>query len=486
MKIEAEDESQKELVRLLVEKACNDKLKSLKNGIIKKVWEAEVSGNRYLIKAHYPNRILQKLKHFLFGSRAMCEYRKIIKLQERGLRSPDVVGYLQYGRMSPSFIVVSATEGTELGVLLPQMNESERNELLRRLGEYVRKMHSSGVHHGDLHPGNIFVDDGRFVLLDMPRCRFSKQVSESRGLRDVASLAFGLQTACGDEEALKPFLDGYFGNEEGLRQKVVSMVRRLKKRRMKSRSARCLKESASFCRLRYRGWRIYCRRPLKEQATLWAQMISALETPPERFLKKRNYPAPLGWFRLLFRLGELRNAWYSANRLSVLGVPTVKHLAYIRRITHSGLKEFLITERAEENLQECAHRITMNGEEERKTELISRLIPFLNTLFKNNIYHRDLKAQNILLSGELLMLGDVGALSHRPLNEWRVARMLAQLNASLPGCIPTRIRLRVFFGALKDTPFWERRRWIWSTASALSQKRKEEWVRKVRREGKIL
>jgi len=485
LRIEAKEEAQKELVRKLVEDACGGRLRTHKNSLSKKVWVAEVGGETFIVKSHHPTGILEKLKRLIFGSRSRIEYRNIAAAQERGLPCTIPVGYLEYGRTHPSYLVLRKTPGLELGAVLPDVNGIKREEMLRRLGEYIRSIHSCGVFHGDLHPGNIFVDNERFLILDLQKTRFYKQIPERRIIRDIASLACGIERACKNKIHLAPFWEGYFGDEEGMRNIVESLMKRLKQKRIASRSARCLKESTEFCKFRFRGFKIFCRRSLSEQAMAWAQMILSSAIPPDRFVKVRTYSAPFGWFRAILRLGEMRAAWKSANRLLVLGVPIVKHLTYLRRVSLSGVKEYLITEKVEGNLQEKAHSLIMSNDEGRFIKFTNSLASLLNTIIRNGVYHKDLKAQNILVEGDLLMVGDLGAVSNRGLSEWRLANMIAQLNASLPACIPTGTRMRVFLKAIAGTKFWQKRRLIWNTSEALSEKRKAKWVETVRREGCI-
>ncbi|MCX7702726.1 MAG: hypothetical protein N2234_01295 [Planctomycetota bacterium] len=486
MRIEAKEGSQKELVRRMVEDACSGRLSVRKDSFSKKVWAAEVGNEWFIVKGHYPKGFFEKLKYLLLGSRSRREFYKIAALQERGLACAEAIGFLEYGGTHPSYLVLRKTKGTELGVVLPDVKGVQREEMLRKLGEYVRSVHSCGVFHGDLHPGNIFVEDGRFCLIDVQKTRFFKKHMPDRyAIRDVTSLALGIERACGNSEVLRTFFEGYFGNEEGMRIVIESLMRKMRQRRILSRSARCFKESTEFCKFRFRGFKIFCRRSIKEQAIAWVQILLSLSTPPDKFLKVRSYGAPLGWFRALLGKGELRRAWGAANRLSILGVPTVRHLSYLRRVSLLGLKEFLFMERAEKNFQEKVHSLIMEGDAENLRKATERVASFLNRLIKADVYHKDLKAQNILTDGDLLEVGDLGAVSKRGLSEWRVASMIAQLNASLPSCIGLRVRERVFLRAIQGTRFWAKRRLIWNTAEALSEGRKAQWVELVRREGGI-
>ena len=473
MQVRVREKEREAEVRRVVEEATGGSLPLVKEAMGKRVWRA---GDLF-VKAHTPWRLSERLKQLFIGTRARREFERSLEVQNRGIRCASPVGYVVFRRTGTSFLVVEAEEGTDVGDALRQTPPAERASFLRSLARFVRQMHAAGIFHGDLHPGNILSHNGVFCLLDTVKCRMRKSLSLQEILRDLAQLAWGVWSVAG-EEAAQVLVREYWGNDKARIDATMRRARRYGQRRLRSRSKRCVKKSTRFVRIKTAGWRILCRR---EYADLIDHYITAATHPEGIFCKRRVYRGLWGALRLLLGLGRLLRAWKAAHRLQLLGVPVVEHIAYARRLGLLRSEERLFMERAECNLQQFLWRCVFERRADEAVAIGEKAASSVRKLLLAGVWHGDLKSQNLLVKDGEVVVGDTESVRRRGLTDWRVARMLSQIESSLPRCLPARSRLRVALGVLRGTGFWERRRGILTQAAALAERRRLRWAEQVAR-----
>lgn len=473
VKVVSREKGREKEVLGFVEKASGGMIPLVKEAMGKFVW----CGDGVFVKAHKPRGLLERLKQFFLGARAEREFKRSLEVQNRGVRCANVVGYVVYRRTGTSYLVVQAEKGVDIGEALRCAGEVDRQEMLRRLAVFVRQMHAAGVLHGDLHPGNIISHNNSFCLLDTARCCFKKTLSFSDVVSDLGRLAWGIWTVLG-EEASRFFVAAYWGEDRAGVEATLRRAQQYGRRRLRSRSKRCVKESTGFCRLRVSGWRIISRRKISDRIVHWLPPTS----PPETvFTKVRTYLGPWGALRVLLGFGRLYRGWKAAHKMDVCGVPVVKHLGYARRLGLIRTKEILFMERAEGNLQEVFWRSVFEGRMG-EAHLVGRAVgDAVRRLLLANLWFGDMKVQNLLMLDKGVCFGDTESLRRGGLTDWRVAEMLGQLEASLPRCLPARGRLRIALEVLRGTPFWERRKGIITRAAAIAEKRRDRWASLVAR-----
>jgi len=474
LQVVVRDREREDEVRRLVEEATKGVLPLVKGALGKRVWRAD----GFYVKAHEPKKVLERLKQFFIGARAKREFYRSIGIQNRGVRCANPVGYVVYRRTGTSYLVMEGEEGRDLGEELRSLDGAERAALLRRLAAFIRQMHAAGIHHRDLHPGNILVRDSDFCLLDTVKCCLRKGLRISHRVFDLAQLAWGVWTVAG-EEAARVLVTAYWGEDRTHIEATMRRARRHGRRRFRSRSRRCVKESTQFCRVRMLGWRLISRRDLVDRLEHWL-MVSGSH-PEGVFCKRRSYRGPWGALRLLLGLGRMLRAWKAAHRMVVAGVPTVAHLAYGRRVGFFCSEEVLFMERADSDLQRALWRCIFEGRREEMVALGQAAGAAVRQLIKAGLWHGDMKAQNLLVKGDCVLVGDAESLMRRGLTNWRVAEMLGQMEASLPRCLPLRSRLRIALSILRDTPYWESRKGIITRAGAIAEQRRQEWIALVAR-----
>jgi len=101
----------------------------------------------------------------------------------------------------------------------------ERRNFREALAQFVRGMHRSGVHHGDLKANNILVrGDSEFLVIDLDRAAFFEEVPLERRVSDLAQLnaALGAPVTVGDRLA---FYRAYAGSDREWAVKWKERVR---------------------------------------------------------------------------------------------------------------------------------------------------------------------------------------------------------------------------------------------------------------------
>jgi serine/threonine protein kinase len=259
--------------------------------------------------------------------------------------------------------------------------------------------------------------------------------------------------------------------EESL-QKIHSWMDHLQKRHWKSRTKRCLKESSEFSVERERGIAYYHRRDfpldiLKEMAKEHRQ--SKLEKPSDllkyspkvtvsilgewgKRISVKNYHPPKVWdrFKEHFRRSKGMRAWISGNGLRVRGVPTLKPLGLEEKRDWLGLKESLFFMEVLEGAQELDRYILNSLKDFKERRLFIKVFAqWLSHCHHKDLYHRDMKTCNILVSKEgeswhfyLLDLEDVRL--DKKVHERDLFKNFLQLNTSTPKMITTTDRFRFF------------------------------------------
>ena len=86
-----------------------------------------------------------------------------------------------------------------------------------REAKEIRRLHRTGVYHGDLKATNVLVQDGTFLFVDLDRVRFSEDVPDRDRIFNLAQLNASLTPPLTRTDRLR-FLRAYFGRCASLRK----------------------------------------------------------------------------------------------------------------------------------------------------------------------------------------------------------------------------------------------------------------------------
>src|SRR4030042_3667490 len=136
----------------------------LKKGAEASLFLADWHGRRVIIKERLPKKYRpDQLDLTIRSYRTVHEPQLMHEAKLAGVPTPAIFTV----DVKNAAITMGFIEGNQVKQVLDGLPKSERNELCRRIGELVAKLHIHGVVHGDLTTSNmILTPDGRVFLVD--------------------------------------------------------------------------------------------------------------------------------------------------------------------------------------------------------------------------------------------------------------------------------------------------------------------------------
>ena len=429
----------------------------------------------------------ESFKYLLFPTKARKEWFIASQLQEKNLNIPKPLGWME--KVDRGFVQESyyLSEAIGSGVsLIEEANRLGDHFPLLELAKAVKRMHQAGLIHSDLHAGNFIRDGEILYITDLHGANIVKSLSLRQRLWNLSLLFHSLRSIWGEEEQSK-FMDIYFEGEpfdlrkkEAFLQKVHSWMDLLQRRQWRSRGKRCLKESTEFSVQKEKGVRYYHRRDfplevLKGKVEDHSRLISEkpsdlVKYSPEvtvsilenggKKLSIKNYHPLNAWdrFKEHFRRSKGMRAWIAGNSLRARGIPSLKPLGLAKKSAWLGLKEEFFLMEVLGEAQELDRFILKNLEDFRERRLFVRAFAqWLSRYHKMDLYHKDMKTCNILVSKDLegygfylLDLEDVRL--DGKVGQGKLFKNFLQLNTSTPKIVTTTDRFRFFKQYLKFNP----------------------------------
>ena len=261
----------------------------LKKSMVRTVYRLTLPDDRQAIfKVYHLRRWRQRLKAMLLGPTPLREWRVSQRLLGAGLPVSHAVAVgLPAGKtrgLEGYLVLEAAPRAVPLNEALAQRGlghdwGSESLALVHKLAGLVRTLHDRGVWHRDLHCGNVLVrtdvweTDCPFVVVDLHRMRLSRLPHLRHKKQSIALL---LRTCVfwqrWRDDLVAAFLDAYLreaspGERSALQPSaIIREADRQRRRRLRSRAKRCLRNSSRFVVEEIEGWRVYRSRdyPLAE------------------------------------------------------------------------------------------------------------------------------------------------------------------------------------------------------------------------------
>jgi tRNA A-37 threonylcarbamoyl transferase component Bud32 len=443
-------------------------------------------GERVFVKRGRIKGWPEALKFFLLPSKGRKEFFIARWMQNRRLPAPKSFGWMERehrGLVKESYYL---SEAIGSGSSLIDILNSGREVSIGSLAREVKAFHDAGLLHKDLHAGNFLWDGESFFLTDLHRAEIRRSLSLDQRLWSLSHLFHSLRSQSGRDGFLQ-FMDAYFAadpvyprKKEAYLQKVLSSMGHLQRRWWRSRTKRCLRESTEFSVKREEGMTIYHRRDFpigriqevvgKHKALIKEKPADLLKFAPESIVsvisvggeemcvKEFRYLRWIDRFKESLRKSKGLKAWIAGNGLKIRGIPSLKVMACVERKTGLEVKETLLLMEASEVDHEMDRSLLRGfADYRRKRFFIKAFARWLALLHDKNVFHRDMKACNIVVSTEqedwrffLLDLEDL-----RPnirVESKELFKNLLQLNTSIPGSVTHRDRLRFFKEYLRHRP----------------------------------
>ena len=456
------------------------------------------------IKLYKRRGLKDILKHIFVPSKAVSEWRILRKLEDKNLPCPRPFAFSEkrsFRVLKDSCLIAEAlTSAVPLNKHVENMpaGHQKKRELTKSLAFLISKLHRSGIFYRDLHAGNILIrstDNGsaELFLIDLHRAAVLPGLLQWMRVRDLAQLCNSLRASKADRLR---FMKEYCNEETvsknsfcTLQKKIYNKSLKLEKRRIKSRSKRCLKNSSVFEKSKtwdetYFGRRDFGREAAKKAVSLHSShgktdSDSNIKTSSKSVLtiRKLNNGFQLctkGYRFLgtvysaknLFRKSRAIKSWIAANGLLVRGIQTpVPHATVEKKWGPFIIESFFITQWLPD-VSELNSYIQESASKQRKEAFIKACAQAVRKLHAQGIYHADLKSNNILVTEKEtdswgFYFVDLDRVSFKEnLTFYQRAKNLAQINASVSSLITVKDRLKFFRFYAKGTPlFSERKRY---------------------------
>lgn len=344
---------------------------------------------------------------------ALHEHRVLLALRGRGIAAPAPAAWARAG--GSTFVFTEEIPGAVVLREAPLPRP-----LLRDLAAFVRGLHDAGFRHDDLHLGNILLAGGRLHLVDVHRARLGDPLTPAERAEALGFLSLSLSGRAPVTDVLR-VIRAYGADA----REVDQAYRAARERYWRDRQSRVRRNGSDF----EVADGLVLRRPFGAE-----EARKALEGAPLRVVKET--PRRRLWLvdgRTFVKEGA-RGLWHNGFALETRGIPTPRLLAC--------RGDRVVGEWIEGALPLWEH-LRARGV---SRALVGRLARLVRQMHARGVFHRDLKANNILVRGDDVWVVDldrVDFLRDVP----RPARVLnlAQLNAAVGPPATPADRLRFFF-----------------------------------------
>ncbi len=414
---------------------------------------------------------------------AKREWRALRAMRRAGLPVPEpwVLGTLPDG---DHVLVMEHLPGTPLDHAL-RRDAVDPRAGLAALGALVARIHAAGWVHGDLHVGNLLLDEGRWALLDWQHARRSRSRRARRA--DAARLEYSLarflplSQRMRLREATLSITRPYDAAARTVLQEAGDALWERFDEHARSRTRRALRPGRLYQTVELPGLvglrtgdlsdpdlsRVLASheaararpddpRRIKDDSR---SCVTAVAFADRRLIVKAFPRRPVrGWLRDLVRGSPARRAWLAGHGLRARRIGVAQPFAY--------LEERRVRPRSWVILEDLRPATAAAFAIERGVATPSRLADILLALVlqlhRRGVDHGDLKGTHILLrrgragafAGQLeACVIDLEGVSFRRRVGWRRRRRaLIQLNASIPDTLPAALRRRFWTRYLQIFP----------------------------------
>lgn len=507
----------------------NNACEVIRSGYYKKVLRYRCRGEFFYIKQYTTKNFPEGVKSLFSLSKAYREWTHSHWLQKNHVLTAEPVAVgekRRFGILKDCYIISknipnSTTVKAFLSTILQSSTAAlQKKMFLNDLISYIKKVHDLGIFHGELHAENVLVDTrnpASFYLLDVGRALFKKPPPLSFRMNELSRFLYSIMDTCTTEE-LTGLIHTYTNhllspkNGEIFCKTVLKKIYKTKKRFWQSRTRKCLKTNNVFTVTTYAGYKVNMRNEwdVSVLAALIDRHLISFKERPEMVvkssaktsitripashegvksvcIKEYRYPSALKRFFYSIRSSPARRAWLAAHGLIAANFLTPKPIALFEEKRFARIKKSFIVMEDISPCLPCNQYVSERFRDpynktmpEKKKRFISRLARSFRHLHDSGTYHRDLKANNIMMlevpdTWNLFYL-DLDRVSfQKKITIRKKVKNLAQLNASIPHCITYTDRLRFYKAYAGIQDFATADKHILRAIIRLSIRRKHVW-----------
>lgn len=437
---------------------------TIKAGLQRTIERVDLPGGAVVAKTCRVNGPRAWWREVFRGSKAKLEFENARLLLARGVAAAEPLAWGRAHRLWPSTSVYVSrrADGLPLVELLEGGATFDHRALAIELGRTLARMHDAGVAHPDPHPGNLLVSrDGdrfAFTLIDLHSLRIGPPLNWADSLDNLVLFNRYFQIRASRSDRLA-FWRAYLAQRTARSNGGIdpkAMAKEAERRTLASnarfwasRLDRYRKTNRQYRRLKGPGVFGHAVNDLPKDFVerLLADPDAPFRDPSAVVLKNSRsstvieLPTPAGIaiykrFRVKSSIILLKNrlrtssalrSWDFGHNLLDRGLPTARPLVVLhRRRMGCPAEGYLLTERVPE-ARELSSAVAA-GAKRSWADSLGRLIRLMHD---KQVAHRDLKAPNVLMSGDEPVLIDlVGVVPGKPVGRRLRMKNLARLNAS--------------------------------------------------------
>ncbi len=401
---------------------------------------SDLNDNGIYIKYFKRKGYSDYVKYLFTPTRTKTEWKVANRLLSKGINTAlplAIAEKRKWSLLDSSMIVTEAVSRSEplmefcqttFHGILAKEKLAEKKKLLNDLAGFIRNIHGKGFYHNDFHTGNILikfnndyfstVKDYSFYLMDLHHVKILKKLSKRKKLHNLAQLfnslssmltksdklafikSYGISNLSNikkerlryqvDDHPISPPLQGgekgevtksngmLLDIEQLLVEKIESKSSRIRNIHYRSRLKRCLKESSTFSKKRFKGIKMFFRKGYDTNSFLeliWKHNNALANNDKNVIIKHdsktaltrfpfkngkirsvvvKQYKTSCGLCLLknIFRNSTGRKSWIAGNGLLVYGFNSAMPLALIeKKMLGVVMDNYLIMEDATHSLE---------------------------------------------------------------------------------------------------------------------------------------
>jgi len=422
------------LEKLFAEVTC---VTIIKDNTRRQVIYLQTPTNGYFLKLSMLSRRKDRWRHFLLPYRKWAEWRNLHRLWNA--RIPAAKPLAKGNRKGPHagafFLLTEQVPGATLKF------DSVKDAII--VGEYAAFLHSRGVYHADLNRNNIILSpQGRLCLIDVQELVFLPRIPHRLRVHNLGRILSNFCSHSDPEQWAVELLKGYNKDAPKLlnASAVIKAAEHHQRRRYRSRSKRCCKNSTEFVVVKNDNWKGYKRKTFQWKPTDLQQALENGQPIKGNHVISYQGVCIKRHSRRPFHADRCLISWKMSRALEVRGIEVPRSLGYFVINNISCFIAELLVDRCHLNTY-----LSSLSDEKVKRRALKKLAIWLRNFHDTDVWQRDFKSSNILYQNGNYFMVDLDGVRIRHLSRQNKICNLAQLNASVSNAITIKDRLR-FYG----------------------------------------
>jgi tRNA A-37 threonylcarbamoyl transferase component Bud32 len=390
----------------------------------------DYQGGKVFIKSFLEKGLTGHIRH-LISPRGKIEFQIGAQLTSLGMSTPKVLGY-GIGK-NTSAVVEEYIDAQSL--LYAIQKAAHRDDLLALLADFLKQLKQKHIRHNDLHLDNILMQGGRLYLIDLHKTKIKNRFNDADEMSNVTHALGMIYDDISDKE--RDVFFAQYGRDEKIRRKIEDHIRHLRRSWVINKKKRAFRNTSV---LRASDGYIYLK-GAESEAT--GEFVTHIKKD-----KKVTVELYSDHIRKIYRhQRRLKTAWENHIVLTYLGSNAVPRPYYMKLPILSSDGYIAMEDMGHKGIEFDRF---LDGKydgmtfHERKL-FVDSFTLFLQSLFRQRIFHRDMKGCNIfVLNYSHFILLDVEDVAFEEIREETLKKMLVQLNTTIPRRISIKDRMRFF------------------------------------------